>query len=109
MPDKPSYTFEQTGAYESELGSSRGLRGRSPGTTSRLDVAPDGAVCRPDDQGLARFDGETWDWYLRNSVVQNIDTGEDGMVWVQAHDLQIGPEMASGEQEGTTSTYVITP
>jgi hypothetical protein len=32
MPDKPSYTFEQTGAYESELGSSR----RSPGTTSRL-------------------------------------------------------------------------
>jgi hypothetical protein len=91
------------------VGSSRGLRGRSPGTTSRLGVAPDGAVWLPDDQGLARFDAETWDWYLRNSIVQDIDIGEDGTVWVQANDLQIDPEMASGEQEGTTSTYVITP
>ncbi len=75
-----------------------------------LDVAPDGSVWLPSDDGLARFDGRTWMWFLRGNIIEDVDIAADGTVWVQANDLEIGPQSPpASDQDPTTKTYVITP
>jgi hypothetical protein len=99
---------ERMDVYGSEL-DPQSLLATCCGIAPRLDVVPDGSVWLPSDQGLAHFDGETWDWYLEGRPIEDIDIAPDGTVWVQANDLDMGPGVAYWEQEGTTSTYVVTP
>ena len=108
MGDYPGESAEQVGAYPSEAASPHLRRGRD-GMAPRLDVAPDGAVWLPTDDGLARFDGEVWRWYLRGRVIEDIDISEGGAVWLLANDVGLDPDAPRSEPEGTVSTYVITP
>jgi hypothetical protein len=75
-----------------------------------LDVAPDGSVWLPSDDGLARFDGRSWMWFLGGKIIEDVDIAPDGSVWVQANDLLIGPQSPPmADQSPTRKTYVITP
>jgi hypothetical protein len=78
-----------------------------------LYVAPDGSlwgtwsdlegaegVPAAHDNGVARFDGETWGHFLLGHYVLDMDIGPDGLVWVltQHH-----------EERDSVSLHVITP
>lgn len=60
--------------------------------------ATDDATHRCD--GLARFDGESWDPFLAGRCIWDLDLAPDGSVWVVAS----APGFAS-----EIDTYVITP
>ena len=79
-----------------------------------LWAAPDGSVwvnasvpvIRADGSlgcdGLARFDGETWQSFFSGSCISDLDFAPDGSVWVVAQERQ-------GGESRTVHTYVITP
>ena len=109
MPAGRDQYPEQMDVYESEL-DPRGLLYTCCGIAPRLDVAPDGSLWLPSKHGLARFDGETWDWYLDGTFIEDIDIAPDGTVWAVANDLATGSQdQPLREQAGMTATYVITP
>jgi hypothetical protein len=84
-----------------------------PSSPSALRAAPDGAVWMNTGtewsygnamcDGIARFDGTTWERYLRGSCVYAFDVAPDGAVWLQAGDWDAGAD------PGPIHTYVITP
>ena len=99
------------------VGTWGGQRGEWNAPTDMLRVAPDGSAwvnatiataSVPDPStvtegrtcdGLARFDGETWQPFLAGSCISDLDFAPDGIAWVVALD----------RQSGEVSTYVITP
>ncbi len=99
------------------VGTWGGQRGEWNAPNDMLRVAPDGSawvnatiatasVTDPSTvtggrtcDGLARFDGETWQPFLAGSCISDLDFAPDGSAWVVALD----------RQSGEVSTYVITP
>jgi hypothetical protein len=83
-------------------------------TMDTLWAAPDGSVwvnastatIRSDEgpgcDGLARFDGETWQSFFSGSCISDLDFAPDGSIWVVAQEGQ-------GWENRTVHTYVITP
>jgi hypothetical protein len=75
--------------------------------TDIVSVAPDGSAwvnatdeSRRTCDGLARFDGESWNPFLAGRCIWDIDFAPDGSVWVVAS----APDFAS-----EVDTYVVTP
>jgi hypothetical protein len=79
-----------------------------------FSVAPDGSlwfslwqkgakgVGGHDCDGLARFDGATFDRFLRGRCTKSMDIAPDGSVWLRAHDADL-------ELVRSFDLYVITP
>ena len=75
--------------------------------TDIVRVAPDGSAwvnatdeSRRTCDGLARFDGESWNPFLTGRCISDLDFAPDGSVWVVAHEPDFTSEV---------DTYVITP
>jgi hypothetical protein len=93
--------------YESEVTSRFLLEFKGRVNGDHLAVAPDGSVWLASDDGLARFDGQTWTWPIRGRIVEGFDIAPDGTVWAQANDV-LDPRLED-EEDATINTYVITP
>ncbi len=70
---------------------------------------PRGSTC----DGVSRFDGETWDRYLRDLCIHQMDIADDGSVWLLAGTAwDIVKTTKDGTKYGSpapTDLYVITP
>jgi len=90
------------------------LGGHYQGHPGFLRVAPDGSVwVNPlgdweatgnECDGVASFDGEAWDRYLRGICIYAMDVAPDGNVWLQA-----GVMRHAGSGFEPVEVYVITP
>jgi hypothetical protein len=103
----PTEEGPQRVSYESEPMAIGGYGPLDQEIAQHLDVAPDGSVWLPTFDGLARFDGQSWTWYLRGNFIEDVGIASDGTVWVQANNA-VDPRLEDG-QDASIHTYVITP